>query len=151
MQDLELELYRKNMNLEEKDNSVKSLLRENELLNEKIKAIESDMKAVLNNRKKLDSLEEIIAKFIENDTAKANPSIKSIQNYYEQTENMSTNYNTKNFLSQNIFSPISRKNENSSMIEIPERDMNKSLGSSNTQTTSMPRWYQNLKLKEKFK
>ncbi len=125
MQDLELELYRKNALIDDKDQSITSLLRENEMLSEKVRAIESDMKIILNNRKKLDNLEEIIGRFIQKDSfdnTLSNPG-----------EMMSTKFNSNNF--------------NSQVLDIPERDMNRSNSNYNTK---VPRWYQNLKIKESF-
>jgi hypothetical protein len=64
IQDLELDLYRKNEELLDKEKSIKSLLRENDLLGEKLSAVEGDMKVILNNRTKIDNLEDIILRFI---------------------------------------------------------------------------------------
>lgn len=66
LQDLELELFRKNSEIAEKDKSMKSLIRENDLLNEKISAMEIDLKAILSNRQKIDYLEDMILKFVGN-------------------------------------------------------------------------------------
>jgi len=88
LQDLELELFRKNNDIAEKDKSIKSLLRENDLINEKMTAMEIDLKAILSNRQKLDYLEEMIAKFMGSNDEKG--LIENINNY------MYNNYSMKN-------------------------------------------------------
>lgn len=88
MQDLELELFRKNNEIADKEKSIKSLLRENDLLNEKICAMEIDLKAIISNRQKLDYLEEMILKFMGNNDEKG--LIDNINNY------MYNNFSVKN-------------------------------------------------------
>ena len=51
--------------LEDKENTIKILLRENEMSSEKYNTLQGDMKIILNNRQKLDNLEEIITRFIQ--------------------------------------------------------------------------------------
>jgi hypothetical protein len=161
LQDLELDNYRKSAALEEKDLSLKSLLRENDMLNEKLKTLETDMKVVLNNRKKLDNLEDIIAQFIHNENEE--PLKISKNNHFSNlntTNNMSTKLMTRTY-SQNVFSPTNT-NVKETIYEFPERDQNINYttqvnhvnNSSNLNSTSaakMPKWYLNLKMKDKMK
>ena len=65
-----MELYRKNEDNENKERQLKALLKENELLNEKLIAVESDLKVVLNNRQKIDNLEDIIYRFVNEEKQK---------------------------------------------------------------------------------
>jgi hypothetical protein len=65
-----MELYRKNEDNEHKDRQLKALLKENELLNEKLIAVESDLKVILNNRQKIENLEDIICRFVSEDKQK---------------------------------------------------------------------------------
>ena len=44
-------------------------MRENELLNSKLIAVENDLKLVLNNRSKIDNLEDIIFRFVNENKA----------------------------------------------------------------------------------
>jgi hypothetical protein len=164
---MELENYRKSAMLEEKEQSVKSLLRENDMLNEKLKTLETDMKVVLNNRKKLDNLEDIIAQFIHNDSnnydsqkaeylklSKTNSSynLTSQNNYNMSTKHM-TSMNMNRTYSQNVFSPT-KENSEPVVFEFPERDQNNCNSNNFTSTggnNKMPKWYMNLKMKEKMK
>lgn len=133
LQDMEVELYRKDKLLNEKDQSVKSLLRENDLLNEKIKAMESDMKIVLNNRKKLDNLEDIISQIVKNDSEKFYSSYKINENVHkDKTLFTSTNLN------------MMSRTKDETFQEFPERD---------TKVTSfkidkVPKWYLTMKSKK---
>jgi hypothetical protein len=95
-----LELFRKNSEIAEKDKSIKSLLRENDLLNEKICVMEIDLKAILSNRQKLDYLEEMIVKFMGSNDEKG--LIDNINNY------MNNNFSIKN----NDFNLMNSNNNN---------------------------------------
>jgi len=120
---------------------------------EKLKALQSDMKVVVGNRKKMDSLEEIITRFVEKDKTKSN------YPYYENNlstnamsrSNTNNNFNSMNYnktnFNLNSLDPFN--NNGNSSIVIPERDMNRTNydGSSNT----IPRWYTNLKAKKNWK
>lgn len=64
IENLERELNKRNRIIEDLDRTNKSLLRENELQQDKVRTLENDLKAVLNNRSKLDSLEGMIYNFI---------------------------------------------------------------------------------------
>jgi hypothetical protein len=98
---------------------MKSLLRENDLLNEKITAMEIDLKAILSNRQKLDYLEEMIMKFMGNNDERG--LIDNIINYMNNnfsTKNkdfyfnsMSLNNNKNNYLSTN-FNSVNNNNNN---------------------------------------
>ncbi len=95
-----MELFRKNSEIAEKDKSIKSLLRENDLLNEKICVMEIDLKAILSNRQKLDYLEEMIVKFMGSNDEKG--LIDNINNY------MNNNFSIKN----NDFNLMNSNNNN---------------------------------------
>ena len=128
------------------------------MLNEKLKTLETDMKVVLNNRKKLDNLEDIIAQFIHNENEE--PLKISKNNHFSNlntTNNMSTKLMTRTY-SQNVFSPTNT-NIKETVYEFPERDQNNNYtsqvnNSNNMNSTSaakMPKWYMNLKMKDKMK
>jgi hypothetical protein len=136
---MEVQLWKKDKLIEEKEQSVKSLLRENELISEKIKAMESDMKILLNNRKKLDNLEDIIGHFInQNEVDFSRTNLKGT-NHLTSTKNQ-TFVNSKINSGGNMM--INVKNE--SFQEAPERD----ISSSQSKLTSIPKWYMNLKSKK---
>ncbi len=115
LQDSELELFRKNNEIAEKEKSIKSLLRENDLLSEKISAMEVDLKAILSNRQKLDYLEEMIVKFIGSNDEKG--LIENINNY------MYNNYSMKNkdfnLISSNNMMSTNHTNYNSVNFKQP--------------------------------
>lgn len=108
LQDMELELFRKNSEIAEKDKNMKSLLRENDLLNEKISAMEIDLKAILSNRQKLDYLEEMIVKFMGNNDEKG--LIDNINNYMHN--NFSMKNNDFNLMSNNNMTMSNMNNIN---------------------------------------
>jgi hypothetical protein len=145
LQDMELELYRKAAVLEEKELSVKSLLRENEMLNEKLKTVETDLKILLNNRKKLESLEEIISRFIQD--GDYDEKIKFNNNQSFNSNNISTKYNThaRNMNTQIISQTLNKE----SIVEIPERP--ERLEKDNINNSKVPNWYINLKMKNQMK
>jgi|LauGreDrversion4_2_1035121.scaffolds.fasta_scaffold696324_2 hypothetical protein len=135
---MEVQLWKKDKLLEEKEQSIKSLLRENELISEKITAMESDMKLLLNNRKKLDNLEDIIGHFINKNEMDNRTNFKSF-NPLMSTQNQ-TFVNSKNNSAGNIMIHVN----NDSVQEAPERDIN----SGQSKLTSIPKWYKNLKSKK---
>ena len=91
------------------------------MLNEKISAMEIDLKAILSNRQKLDYLEEMIVKFMGNNDEKG--LIDNINNYMHNnfslknndfnlmnSNNTKNNYMSTNFHSVNQNYPISTFN-----------------------------------------
>ena len=124
-----MDLYRKNEENLDKEKSIKSLLRENELLNEKLSAVETDMKVILNNRQKIDNLEDIILKFIHEE--KDRDIVKGKTGTYVHDE---TRYTDKNIFTNKLKSSqlIPGKNYNL------ERD-----------NQSVPQWYVKLHAKSK--
>lgn len=101
---MELELFRKNNDISDKEKGIKSLLRENDLLNEKICAMEIDLKAILANRQKLDYLEEMIVKFMGSNDEKG--LIENINSYmYNNFSTKNKDFNLNNYAS-NQFSNI---------------------------------------------
>jgi hypothetical protein len=174
---MELENYRRSAVVEEKEQSIKSLLRENDMLNEKLKILETDMKVVLNNRKKLDNLEDIIAQFIHNENENENNNIKGSNSMYDSQKaeylklsktnssynltsqnnynNMSTKHmtsmNMNKLSNQNVFTNnFTKENSEPVIFEIPERDQS-SYNFTSKENNKMPKWYMNLKMKEKMK
>jgi hypothetical protein len=72
-------------------------LRENDLLNEKLSAVEMDMKVILNNRQKIDNLEDIILKFVQEDREVGSKGKTGTMNII----NDETRYTDKRILSTN--------------------------------------------------
>ena len=108
-----MELYKKEKNSEEKDSTIRSLMNENKLLIEKSSALETDLKVILNNRSKLDNLEDVIVKFLKDDQDK-NENYKSLlmsNNNPNMTKSINYNNNT-NMMSHNnpnLISPSSNQ------------------------------------------
>jgi len=129
LQDSELELFRKNNEIAEKEKSIKSLLRENDLLSEKISAMEVDLKAILANRQKLDYLEEMIVKYIGSNDEKS--LIENINNY------MYNNYSMKNkdfnlMSTNNNMLSTNNTNYNSFNLNKKPNNMNYSINPNNS-------------------
>ena len=145
------------------------------MLNEKLKGVESDMKVVLNNRKKLDSLEEIISKFVNEEVEKDKGGQGGVTATGVNFSNISTStkYNTKNnnYMSGgslgsnqnlnhhmvNMMSPINN-NSNYNQMDVPERDVNDHVNNlnkipnyANNLQGDVPRWYKSLKMKKQNK
>ena len=123
---MELELFRKNNDISDKEKSIKSLLRENDLLNEKISAMEVDLKAILANRQKLDYLEEMIVKFMGSNDEKG--LIENINNY------MYNNFSVKN----KDFNLMTSNNNNNNMMST-----NNTNYKSNNDFRSNPNYFMN--------
>ena len=111
-------MFRKNNDIAEKEKSIKSLLRENDLLNEKILAMEIDLKAIIANRQKLEYLEEMIVKFMgSNDN---NGLIENINNYMYNNFSvknkdfnlMSSNNNMMSTNNTNVYNSLNFKHNN---------------------------------------
>jgi hypothetical protein len=83
-----MELYRKNEDNDNRDRHLKALLKENELLNEKLIAVESDLKVILNNRQKIENLEDIIYRFVSEDKQQK-PTPDALRNSTMSTKLMS--------------------------------------------------------------
>lgn len=166
LQDLELGNYKMNSLLEDKENTIKSLLRENEMLSEKYSTLQSDMKIVLNNRQKLDNLEEIITRFIQKEKHVDGNLMDENKIDANSTMGMTRSNTMNNFMSSQVLNSNktnkmnktnlffnsggdkflnNNQNANNSIV-IPERDMNRN----NFQAVSstIPRWYLNLKAKK---
>ena len=91
IENLERELNKRNRIVEDLDKTNKSLLRENELQNDKIRSLENDLKNVLNNRSKLDNLEGMIYSYINVETDQ-----KHRETAFKQSINKS-NYEQQHF------------------------------------------------------
>jgi len=103
------------------------------MLNERLNSVTSDMKVILNNRKKLDNLEDIIARFVKAEAG---------DHKFENNIALSGSNTISTKKDSLMFSRNSLNNENFNNIELPERDI-----SSNIQITKVPKWY--LKLRSK--
>ena len=95
IENLERELNKRNRIIEDLDRTNKSLLRENELMSDKIRALENDLKSVLNNRSKLDNLEGMIYSFI-----KVEADQKAKEQMFKQSFNRP---NYQNFVQAGMF------------------------------------------------
>ena len=62
IEEIELELIRTKEDLNSKNSYIKRITNENELQEQKITNLSSDLKSVLNNRKKLECIEEVMLK-----------------------------------------------------------------------------------------
>jgi hypothetical protein len=93
MQNMEMELHGRNQTLEEKEKLIKSLLKQNEILNEKICLMENDLKIILQNRQKLENLEGIIYTFMKSDKIDNNYNYNK-ENYGQSYNNTNNNYMT---------------------------------------------------------
>ncbi len=100
-----MEIYKKDKILEEKDTTIRSLMSENKLLHEKTSSIETDLKVVLNNRSKLDNLEDVIVRFLKDDQ-EINESFKSMMS---SNNPKLMSYNNPNMM-------MSPNNQNSNMM-----------------------------------
>lgn len=132
LQNSELEVYKKNVLLEEKEKYLHSLLKENELLVEKVNGMQADLKAILNNRQKLESIEEIISRFISTDK-EIHHKLTNIKDVNPQS------YNT--FTSHNINALSTKADQMMSLSQFPEKE--------NSNSNKLPHWYLKLKSKNK--
>ena len=148
---MELDNHKIKSMIDDKENTIKSLLRENSMLSEKFDAIQSDMKVILNNRQKLDSIEEIIARFIEKDGSQNKMNSNSMTRIDTNNNFLSRSNSHMKNLSLNFGNEINNNrssfNKNSSIV-IPERDMNRNDQADNLNSGGVPRWYLNLKSKK---
>jgi len=106
-----MELYKKEKIFEEKENTIKTLMNENKLLKEKADALETDLKVVLNNRSKLDNLEDVIVKFLQDDQEKSE-NVKSMMKSHNPNQNSLNNFNSTNLMTQKNPNMMSHNNPN---------------------------------------
>ena len=89
-------------------------MNENKLLADKASALETDLKVVLNNRSKLDNLEDVIVKFLQDDQDKSEH-VKSMMMSHNNP-NLMSNSGNPNMMSHNNPNMISPSNYQAGMF-----------------------------------
>ncbi len=139
LQEKEMEIYKLKQDIINKEQENNKLRAQCETYQEKINQMESDMKTLLNNRKKIDEFSNILANYISNEKNN-NYNIKDIYeytNYFNSNINnqFNPNYSYKNF-SMTASSGFGRPK--------PERDIN--YNEVSNEVINKPEWFKKLKL-----
>ena len=140
LQEKEMEIYKLKQDIIDKDQENNKLKLQCESYKETINKMENDMKTLVNNRKKIDELNNILSNYIKNEKNN-NYNIKDITEY---TNNFNNNLN-------NQFNPSFTQNNFSMTASSgfdrpkPERDINYN-GIPN-EVINTPEWYKTLKKK----
>ena len=116
--------------------TIKRLLNENLLLEQKNEALQSDLKAVLINRKKLENIEDIILKFSGKEHQTNNNINSYSSNFQDPQIDKGQTYDLQKDKSMNFTSAINPFNSNM---------MNQSTQS--IKETKAPQWYTNYMMK----
>ncbi len=125
IEELELELIKARENIKNKDNNLKRYANENELQEQKIENLSSDLKSVLVNRAKLENIEEMMLRV-------------SKLNYNENKEDSVQKIIDNNGNRVNLQNSIPIIINNSTQID-NQQDNNKML------SESVPNWYKTYK------
>ena len=139
LQEKEMEIYKLKQDIINKEQENNKLRAQCETYQEKINQMESDMKTLLNNRKKIDEFSNILANYISNEKNN-NYNIKDIYeytNYFNSNINnqFNPNYSYKNF-SMTASSGFGRPK--------PERDIN--YNEVSNEVINKPEWFKKLRL-----
>ena len=139
LQEKEMEIYKLKQDIINKEQENNKLRAQCEAYQEKINQMESDMKTLLNNRKKIDEFSNILANYISNEKNN-NYNIKDIYeytNYFNSNINnqFKPNYSYKNF-SMTASSGFGRPK--------PERDIN--YDEVSNEVINKPEWFKKLRL-----
>ena len=139
LQEKEMEIYKLKQDIINKEQENNKLRAQCETYQEKINQMESDMKTLLNNRKKIDEFSNILANYISNEKNN-NYNINDIYeytNYFNSNINnqFNPNYSYKNF-SMTASSGFGRPK--------PERDIN--YNEVSNEVINKPEWYKKLRL-----
>jgi CII-binding regulator of phage lambda lysogenization HflD len=142
LQEKEMEIYKLKQDIIDKEQENKKLKLQCESYKEAINKMENDMKTLVNNRKKIEELNNILSNYINNEKNN-NYNIKDITEY---TNNFNNNLN-------NQFNPSFTQNNFSMTASSgfgrpkPERDIN--YNEIPNEVINTPEWYKKLKKKNK--
>ena len=157
LQDKEMEIYKLNQDISNKEQENNKLKMQCDSYQEIIKKMENDMKTLVNNRKKIDDLNSILTNYINNEKKGFN-NYNDVKNLSEYVNNFNSNINGNNLnlfnTQQNFYSNMlnTYNNNNLSLSSSkgfgtvkPERDVNFSGVSTKNVTVPVPDWYKKIK------
>ena len=142
LQDNELEIYKLKQELGKKDITINQLNQDNEIYKDKVNNLSMDLKTIVNNRQKLNDLENVITNYMQNDNG------NNTQQFSLMNNQLYSNSNSNGGMSQNNFT-------NYSQNILPQNNNTQSFNIQNgisTQQSSqkVPNWYLQLKSKKLY-
>lgn len=164
IEELELDILKYKQDLAEKESNIKRLINENELQENKIEELQSDLKSVLKNRKKLENIEEAITKIsgVGNSLNTNNQmDVNSLSSQQIDTNKLKYNsikinqsYNNNLCKNNVVDNPKPLVVENNSILKdnynknIKDNSIDNSDIQNYSKIEEVPQWYINLKIKK---
>ena len=179
LQDREIDIFNLKFENEQKEQTIRRLMKENELYEDKVVNLGNDLKRICNNREKLENLENVITSFIHNEHNGNYANTMPIPNFYENvnvnanvqqpekdvnvdmdrvgygTTNMSINRNmggtTNMSINNNNINNISNGGVGTGMISVNGSNGGNNGCGNGTTVMKMPNWYMKLQAnKQKY-
>ena len=142
LQDNELEIYKLKQEIGKKDITINQLNQENQIYKDKVNNLSMDLKTIVNNRQKLNDLENVITNYMQGDNG------SNSQNFTSMNYPLYSNSNLNGGMSQNNFTNYSQN-----ILQQPNntQSINIQNGISTQQSSQkVPNWYLQLKSKKLY-
>ena len=142
LQDNELEIYKLKQEIGKKDITINQLNQDNQIYKDKVNNLSTDLKIIVNNRQKINDLENVITNYMQGDNG------SNVQNFSSMNYPLYSNNNFNGGMSQNNVTNYSQN-----ILQQPKntQSVNIQNGISTQQSSQkVPNWYLQLKSKKLY-
>ena len=142
LQDNELEIYKLKQEIGKKDITINQLNQDNQIYKDKVNNLSTDLKIIVNNRQKINDLENVITNYMQGDNG------SNVQNFSSMNYPLYSNNNFNGGMSQNNITNYSQN-----ILQQPKntQSVNIQNGISTQQSSQkVPNWYLQLKSKKLY-